>query len=40
MVQILHHELNYPKNVIGIERSVHFGRERKRADILVYNNPG
>ncbi len=38
MVQILHHELNYPKNVIGIERSVHFGRERKRADILVYAN--
>lgn len=39
MVQIVHFELGYPKNVIALERSINIGREIKRADIVIYNSP-
>lgn len=39
MVQVLHHELGYPKNVIAIERLIHIGREKRRADIVIYHSP-
>ena len=39
MAQILHCELGYPINNIGIERTINIGREIKRADIVVYNTP-
>ncbi|MBS3915833.1 MAG: N-6 DNA methylase [Bacteroidetes bacterium] len=35
---ILHRELGYPKELIGFERTINIGRERKRADIIVYEN--
>ncbi len=35
---VLHKELGYPKDIIGFERSINIGRERKRADIVVYEN--
>ena len=38
MTQILHCEFGYPLANIGLERSIHIGREIKRADIVVYNN--
>ena len=38
MVQVIHFELGYPKSHIGIERTIHIGRETKRADIVVYNS--
>lgn len=38
MVQIIHFELGYPKNKIGLERPINIGREIKRADIVVYNS--
>ncbi len=39
MVQIIHCEFGYPKEQIGIERSINIGRETKRADIVIYNSP-
>lgn len=39
MAQILHCEFGYPLANIGLERSINIGREVKRADIVVYNNP-
>ena len=39
MAQILHCEFGYPIANIGLEKSVNIGREVKRADIVVYNNP-
>jgi type I restriction enzyme M protein len=39
MIQVLHYELGYPKNLIALERVVQLGREKKRADILVYSSP-
>jgi type I restriction enzyme M protein len=39
MVQVLHFELNYPKNLMALERTINLGRERKRADIVVYTSP-
>lgn len=38
MTQILHCEFGYPVAHIGLERSIHIGREVKRADIVVYNS--
>lgn len=38
MVQIIHHELGYPKTHIGLERPINIGREIKRADIVIYNS--
>jgi len=38
MVQIIHHELCYPKSIIGLERTINIGRDQKRADIVVYNS--
>ena len=31
-------EYKYPKNLIEIEKSVNFGREVKRADIVVFSD--
>lgn len=39
MTQILHCEFGYPLANIGLERSINIGREVKRADLVVYNNP-
>ena len=36
----LTNEYRYPKNQIDIEKTVNFGREQKRADIVVYNSDG
>lgn len=36
MVSIIHCEFGYPKELIGLERSINIGREKKRADIVVY----
>jgi type I restriction enzyme M protein len=35
---ILHEEMGYPKEFIAHERAIHMGREKKRADIVVYEN--
>lgn len=35
---ILHEEMGYPKNLIAHERSINMGREKKRADIVIYEN--
>tara|TARA_R110002096_G_scaffold436071_1_gene666840 strand:+ start:16557 stop:19127 length:2571 start_codon:yes stop_codon:yes gene_type:complete len=35
---ILHEEMGYPKNQIAHERAVQMGKEKKRADIVIYNN--
>lgn len=37
MGQILHCELGYPKDLIAFERHINMGREKKRADIVIYN---
>lgn len=37
-VHILHKELGYPKELIGIEKSINLGRDRKRSDIVVYES--
>lgn len=34
--QSLHFEYGYPKELIGIERTVSIGRDKKRADIVIY----
>lgn len=39
MVQVLHHELGYPKSILAIERAVQIGRDKKRADIIIYTSP-
>lgn len=39
MVQILHCDFGYPKENIGLERGINIGRDIKRADIVVYNDP-
>lgn len=36
MAHVIHYELGYPKNLIGLERQINIGREIKRADIVVY----
>lgn len=38
MVQILHQEFGYPKEIIGLERSINIGSEQRRADIVIYRN--
>lgn len=35
---ILHEELGYPKELIAHERAINMGREKKRADIVVYDS--
>lgn len=35
---ILHEEMGYPKDVLAHERTINMGREKKRADIIIYNN--
>lgn len=35
-IQSLHFEYKYPKELIGVERTVQIGRDKKRADIVVY----
>lgn len=37
--QSLHFEFGYPKELIGIEKTVNIGREKKRADIVIYETP-
>jgi len=39
MSQILHFELGYPKNLMAHERVIQIGREKKKADILIYSTP-
>lgn len=36
MAQIIHFELGYPKEVIAIEKAINIGKEKKRADIIIY----
>ncbi len=36
MVQIIHCEFGYPKELIAVERGINIGREKRRADIVVY----
>lgn len=36
MVQVIHFEFGYPKDNISLEKTIQMGRERKRADIVVY----
>lgn len=38
MGQILHYEFNYPKNCMAFEKHINIGREKKRADIVVYSS--
>ena len=38
IVQILHGELGYPKELLAVERTINIGRELKRADIIIYNS--
>lgn len=33
---ILHEEMGYPKEIIAHERTINMGREKKRADIIIY----
>ncbi|WFF38639.1 N-6 DNA methylase [Moraxella nasibovis] len=33
----LHHDYGYPYERMGLEYSVHFGREKKRADIVIFD---
>jgi len=33
---ILHEEYGYPKELIGFEKTINIGREKKRADIVIY----
>ena len=35
---ILHEEMGYPKELIAHERSINIGREKRRADIIIYEN--
>ncbi|GAA4814218.1 hypothetical protein GCM10011365_04080 [Marinicella pacifica] len=35
---ILHEEMGYPKELIAHERTINMGREKKRADIIIYEN--
>jgi len=35
---ILHQEYGYPKELIGFEKTISIGREKKRADIVVYQS--
>ncbi len=37
--QILHCEFGYPKMLLAFERHINIGREKKRADIVVYATP-
>lgn len=40
MVQVLHFELGYLKDLMALERTVQIGRDkRKRADIVIYSTP-
>lgn len=39
ITHVLNMEYNYPTNLIALEKQVQIGREIKRADIVVYNNP-
>jgi type I restriction enzyme M protein len=36
--QILNKEMGYPKELIAHERTINMGREKKRADIIIYGN--
>lgn len=35
---ILHEEMGYPKDLIAHERTINMGREKKRADIIIYES--
>lgn len=35
---ILHGEYGYPKELIGFEKMINIGREKKRADIIIYQD--
>lgn len=35
---ILHEEMGYPKELIAHERTINMGREKKRADIIIYES--
>ncbi|MGD9687069.1 MAG: N-6 DNA methylase [Desulfobacter sp.] len=35
---ILHEEMGYPKELIAHERTINMGKEKKRADIIIYEN--
>ncbi|EKF9294661.1 N-6 DNA methylase [Vibrio cholerae] len=35
---ILHEEMGYPKELMAHERTINMGREKKRADIIIYEN--
>lgn len=37
--QILHCEFGYPKKLIALEKPINIGRDRKRADIVIYSTP-
>lgn len=39
MGQILYYEFNYSKDCMAFERHINMGREKKRADIVVYSSP-
>lgn len=39
MGQILHYEFDYPRENIAFEQPINMGRERKRADIVIYESP-
>jgi len=34
---VLIEDYKYPKNLIKLERSIHFGREKKSADIVIFD---
>lgn len=38
MGQILYYEFSYPKDTMAFERPINMGREKKRADIVVYES--
>lgn len=38
MGQILYYEFNYPKESMAFERHINMGREKKRADIVIYSS--
>lgn len=38
MVQILHCEFGYPKEMMAVEREINIGREKKRPDVLIFNS--
>lgn len=37
-ISILHQEYGYPKELIGLERTINIGSQKKRADVVIYQN--